>query len=324
MADVFQFLQDEISASSRNADLFLATVANVNSSGLTLIMDGELEATTKRYKYMTSGYADPAAGDRVVVMKMSGTFVVLGRIGSSPKTTEGKVNRSGDTMTGDLTLSNSKITQIDQDFNLTSRPSSDQIELFAILRDVSSRYFAQFRGFHLTNGESGINLGAIREVSGSVYYNGVTFYIGDDGSPRISLDYSAAWRKALGLGTNGAFPITIAQGGTGNTGVYWTTTVSEVATAGSGFSITYVVYAQWGKLAMVELGIKATEQVTVTTTTPLATIVTEKRPAFGASARAWLSTTRAAVITAAGNLLTNAGTIAADSEFSFLSTYLLP
>lgn len=306
-----------------NAEFLLGTVTAVsNANGIRIQIDGQDEPMTKYYKMMLTGADAPSVDDRVVVMKQSGTYIILGKIGT-PNQADRKVSRTGDTMTGDLTLSNSKITQIDQDFNLTSRPSSDQIELFAILRDVSSRYFAQFRGFHLTNGESGINLGAIREVSGSVYYNGVTFYIGDDGSPRISLDYSAAWRKALGLGTNGAFPITIAQGGTGNTGVYTTSTISDIVTAGSGFSITSAFYAQWGKLAMVEFTAKTTQEVTLTTATPVATLVTGKRPASDAIARVWLSTSRSAVITQAGNLLTNAGTISANSEFTFISTYLL-
>ena len=61
------------------AELRLATIANYNSStGSTLIFDGETEPTTKRYKrlYSYSG----AANHRVLVAKVSGTYIILGRV----------------------------------------------------------------------------------------------------------------------------------------------------------------------------------------------------------------------------------------------------
>lgn len=63
--------------------LILATVAGVYSDGLSLIPDDQAEATQKHYKYLASAYPAPAAGDRVVVMKMSGTYIVMGSLGES-------------------------------------------------------------------------------------------------------------------------------------------------------------------------------------------------------------------------------------------------
>lgn len=60
------------------SQLYLATVASTNSSGVTLIFDGAANATTKRYKRLSS--YSPTANDRVLVAKMSGTYVVLGKI----------------------------------------------------------------------------------------------------------------------------------------------------------------------------------------------------------------------------------------------------
>lgn len=60
-------------------ELRLATIANYNSTtGSTLIFDGETEPTTKRYKrlYSYSG----AANHRVLVAKVSGTYIILGRV----------------------------------------------------------------------------------------------------------------------------------------------------------------------------------------------------------------------------------------------------
>ena len=60
-------------------DLFIATVGNYSSSlGSTLILPGETEPTTKRYKRLGSGSL--TAGARVLVAKVSGTYVILGHI----------------------------------------------------------------------------------------------------------------------------------------------------------------------------------------------------------------------------------------------------
>lgn len=60
-------------------ELLLATVGNYNSStGTTLIFDGAETATTKRYKRV--GSSSLTAGSRVLVAKISGTYLILGRI----------------------------------------------------------------------------------------------------------------------------------------------------------------------------------------------------------------------------------------------------
>lgn len=57
----------------------LATVGSVSAAGTTLILDGQTSATTKRYKRVVTGQT-LAAGDRVLVARISGTFVILGKI----------------------------------------------------------------------------------------------------------------------------------------------------------------------------------------------------------------------------------------------------
>lgn len=60
-------------------DLFIATVGTYGAAlGSTLILPGETEPTTKRYKRLGSGSL--TAGARVLVAKVSGTYVILGRI----------------------------------------------------------------------------------------------------------------------------------------------------------------------------------------------------------------------------------------------------
>lgn len=59
---------------------YLATVGSVSASGTTITFDGQTEPTTKRYKRLIAGTA-LAAGDRVLVLRTNGSFVILGKIG---------------------------------------------------------------------------------------------------------------------------------------------------------------------------------------------------------------------------------------------------
>lgn len=63
-----------------SVELYLATVGASDSSGVTLIFDGASAATTKRFKCVGSR---PGVGDRVAVMKQSGTYIVLGAISAA-------------------------------------------------------------------------------------------------------------------------------------------------------------------------------------------------------------------------------------------------
>ena len=53
---------------------FLATVGAVYDDGLSIILEGQTEATTKHYRCNTS--VKFAAGDRVKVVRISGSYVV--------------------------------------------------------------------------------------------------------------------------------------------------------------------------------------------------------------------------------------------------------
>lgn len=215
MINPFNRLLDRQEQQAGGADLLLATVAAVTSGGLTLIPDGETEATQKKYKYMTSAYPAPAAGDRVVVMRLSGTYVVLGRIGTSTPAADQYVRRSGDTMTGDLILDNVGIGQNLKTINLNVHPTETQARLLAILKDVASNIIGRIMGLQYTNGRAGIGIGAVRAINGSNVFNELYLLIDDSGNRYITIAEQKPWRAALGLGTNGNFPITVDQGGTG-------------------------------------------------------------------------------------------------------------
>lgn len=62
-----------------DTEFYLATVAEVGASGVRLLFAGESSATSKYYKCLSS--TNVSTGDRVVVMKQSGTYIVMGAIG---------------------------------------------------------------------------------------------------------------------------------------------------------------------------------------------------------------------------------------------------
>lgn len=59
------------------AEFFLATVTAYSTTGVKIRLDGQSEAMTKRYKMLQVG-RPVAIGERVIVMKMSGTYVIVG------------------------------------------------------------------------------------------------------------------------------------------------------------------------------------------------------------------------------------------------------
>lgn len=70
---------DEKQKSQNGAEFYLATVISYSSStGVKIRLDGQEEAMTKSYKrlYGTSY----SAGQRVLVIKLSGTYIVIGRL----------------------------------------------------------------------------------------------------------------------------------------------------------------------------------------------------------------------------------------------------
>ena len=57
----------------------MATVAGLGENGLSLRFDGSMTDSNKQYKRLES-YAAPATGDRVYIQKISGTYIVLGKV----------------------------------------------------------------------------------------------------------------------------------------------------------------------------------------------------------------------------------------------------
>jgi len=277
------FYGERPKASSRG-DIFLATVDSVSNSGITLIFDGQSTASTKKYKMILTG-TTPVAGDRVAVVKHSGTYLILGVIGTASTPSGDYVAKSGDTMTGALTISSGGLEVDSYDVNLDSTvlavgtaPSIDSASGGMILRDKVKTVFGRIRGFFGSDGRIGTQMITERTVGGSTVYNMLGLLISSTGVRSVRLSDAQIWRSALELGSSGAFPLTIAQGGSGNTGLYSTTVGSDFGAAQTGFSINTCYYAQWGKIALFELKLNITADVSTAKWTTCFVINSSKRP----------------------------------------------
>ena len=82
------------------ADFCCATVTEVTSGGIRILIDGETEPTIKAYKQLNTEHTF-VTGDRVVVMLQSGTCIILGTIGlPNTSVTPLPVNKGGTGSTG--------------------------------------------------------------------------------------------------------------------------------------------------------------------------------------------------------------------------------
>lgn len=59
-------------------EFLFATADTFRPNGTKLLFDGQSEYTEKSYKKLAS--ATYSAGDRVLVMKVNGTYLILGRV----------------------------------------------------------------------------------------------------------------------------------------------------------------------------------------------------------------------------------------------------
>ena len=279
----------------------------------------------------------PANGSDVynalyLYVKSDGSRVVTVSEAAPWRSAIGAVNKAGDTMTGSLIVSRATGTGTfalsTKATNITDGTAPDAETWGAIhgFYDSADSAIGYVHTRFQTDGKQGICLRARRKINGS---NTDTYLeVGKDasGNNYVNVSNAQAWRKALGLGSStGAFPLAIAQGGTGNTAVSTVTTISSIITAASGFSISSATYKQWGKMAMVNIKFKKNgTAVSSNTDMTLGTLVSGKRPALycqasqypnGSVSHAWITD---------GGVVHGYGTWAANGEKDICATFLLP
>ncbi len=114
-----------------------------------------------------------------------------------------KVNKSGDTITGNLTAQNSHFIFKNNTMDATaSSISSAQYETLTYY-DKNSNLTGFVQTYQSVNGVMHTVLGSSRIVNNTGIYNNLTLYLNPDGSRGVSMTEPAIWLNALGLGDSG-------------------------------------------------------------------------------------------------------------------------
>lgn len=91
--------------------LTLATVGTVSEEGVTLILPGATEPTQAHYPNFSS--SSLASGDSVIISRVSGTWVVMGKAGGGGGGgTADALPLAGGTMAGNINMNSNKVTNL--------------------------------------------------------------------------------------------------------------------------------------------------------------------------------------------------------------------
>ena len=237
-----------------------------------------------------------------------------------------KVSKSGDTMTGalDIEMSADQAVHLKYPtFGLSNLPSSNLYK-YLLFTEKDGINISGLYSFLGSTGEVRTYIRTRNRKNNANVDNLLYLGVAADGTRSVGLTDAEPWRSALGLGTSGALPITIAQGGTGQTEVENTTTITSVATAASGYEITSGSFKRWGKVGQLYLAVKRTgAAVTTATDSICCTVVSGKRPAASAGGVSNNSNTNWVYVSNNGEVHVY-GTWNANQTKYMFSTYILP
>ena len=218
-----------------------------------------------------------------------------------------KVSITGDTMTGDLTISNNDgaFYLVDPLYGYGDLPSDTQSE-WLLFKEKSGVSIGTVYSRFYSDGATSLSIRARGRVNNENVDNSLVIGVSAYGTRTIAITEKNPWLNALGLGSPTS-----------------TTTASSIVTASSGFSIDSASFYQWGRVAMVSVTFKKTAAVTSVTTMNPGTIVSGKRPVLIANAGCPDATITESHINANGAVYMY-GTWAANATKRMIATYLLP
>ena len=121
-----------------------------------------------------------------------------------------------ETLYGGLEVDGNDIKVVNTNYAATEIPTSNNYR-YLNFADKNGTNFAQFCSVIQSAGNAGARIAGRKTVNGTETINALALLVDSSGNPIVALSQVPAWRKALELGTDGALPITIAQGGTGAT-----------------------------------------------------------------------------------------------------------
>lgn len=133
-------------------------------------------------------------------------LVVLSENGASKKMTLATLvgnllKKTGDTMTGNLTISNISpgIYLNNTNYNVTATSYTQGNSVGFRLRDVNSKNVAIITDRYVADGKTGLWLSGWKTVGGTDISNALSLLVDKNGNRVVEVNDPAAWRKALGL-----------------------------------------------------------------------------------------------------------------------------
>lgn len=225
---------------------------------------------------------------------------------ASQSSVNGKVSKSGDTMTGDLTVKE-HIVKVKTALP-SSTPAANDYENVIYGYDESGATVGYINLVHRTDGKKGIQLETVRDVNGTNVYNTVRLTVDASGNKAVTIS-ADAWLAALGLKD-----ITTP-----------TSSVSDYASAASGFSLNSIAMRKWGKVLQVGIVVERTgSAISSDTTVTVATVKSAYRPAIYTSMMCSNTQFYHATIGTDGVMSVRVSGWSKNATKTFRTTYLLP
>lgn len=119
-------------------------------------------------------------------------------VGNKSNTDLDLVNRTGDTMTGDLYIRNGHcLNVVSPEIDVTTTPSASKSQDSLIHLDKNNTPFGFVNGYQHTDGNIGFQVVAARPYNGGYALNGIVLEVASDGTYEVGVSAPMQWRKAL-------------------------------------------------------------------------------------------------------------------------------
>lgn len=234
--------ESEAQESPQETGYQMATVATVESDGVTLIFDGETDPSEKHYK--VNAGAQLSAGQRVLLQSISGTYVVLCAVGNPGRGSDIPPGGTNNQLLAKDGATDYKLKWVDRPGqHVPSGGTDGQV----LLKDGTTNYKLKWGDAPKNHIPSGGTDGQLLAKSGSAAYSlkwtdAAKNYIptgGSDGQMLVkngSTAYALKWADAPSnpLPTGGTDGQVLTKNGSTNYAVKWATISPKVSALTSG------------------------------------------------------------------------------------------
>lgn len=246
-------------------------------------------------------YTDITGAYNTADQKATSLDVRLNKVSES---NEGKVSKSGDTMTGDLTVDKNSPTIIFKAENNVpgTAPSGNIYSQIQIFNSANTQVGSIAQRQTSAKAQQ-IHIVARNTESGSATTNVLTIGVNEDGTRTINISEKAPWLDAFGL-------LNATE----------TTTISDIITNRTNITIGTAQFAQYGKVA--QLRFAFTPSADISSSGTVGTLVSGKRPIYWAAASIRTMPDKTAYVHSNGNVVCYGG-FTAGSQYEVMATYIL-